>query len=240
MGPALAARLRGMESLRRNVATSVAGILVIVGLVSCTEEASAEEFCAALEDLAGAEQWEGAHAIVYFDVDADDDTIAAARDSIDGDPNVEDTQWVDQEEAFARFQEQFADRPEMIEAVGPDSLPAHVRVRLADPEAGFGTDPSSLAGVYDVVVVAELGPATVVDQLVRPLTLGGQWEQVTRLLTTLGGPVEGLAATAPDDLRDDAEVLELYWRDPVAFEQDDLDVAPSARRIAAFYDTECD
>lgn len=71
------------------------------------------------------------------------------------DPVVESVIYESKQEAFQRFQEQFADTPELIEAVSPDTLPAAFRVRLQDPE---------LFGVIRDRFEARVGVEEIVDQ----------------------------------------------------------------------------
>ena len=49
-------------------------------------------------------------------------------------PQVETVYYEDKQQAFANFQEQFEDSPELLRNVTPDVLPESFRVKLVDPE----------------------------------------------------------------------------------------------------------
>jgi cell division transport system permease protein len=49
-------------------------------------------------------------------------------------PQVQEVFYESQEDAYARFREQFADSPDLVENVTSDALPESFRVKLVDPE----------------------------------------------------------------------------------------------------------
>lgn len=55
------------------------------------------------------------------------------RAELEREPVVESVMFESKDEAFERFNELFANQPELIETLTPDALPASFRVRLADP-----------------------------------------------------------------------------------------------------------
>lgn len=71
------------------------------------------------------------------------------------DPVVESVFYESKEDAFKRFQEQFAESPELIESVPPDTLPAAFRVKLLDP---------SLYNVIRDRFEARVGVEEIIDQ----------------------------------------------------------------------------
>jgi len=67
-----------------------------------------------------------------------DDVTEEQRDALDAslatDPLVSTYYYESSEEAYERFKSLFADAPDLVDVVRPDSLPESFRVRLTDPE----------------------------------------------------------------------------------------------------------
>ena len=83
------------------------------------------------------------------------DTVRA---TLEGLPQVEAIIYESQEEAFARFQEQFQDSPDLVRNVTPEVLPESFRVQLQDPEdfPVVTERVATLPGVEDVLDVDRL------------------------------------------------------------------------------------
>lgn len=92
------------------------------------------------------------------DPDCSGSICAALRSGLEGTPGVQSVQYESRADAYTRFQEVFANQPELVQLARPESLPASFRVRLSDPQRfavisqQFGTQP----GVDRVVDQAEL------------------------------------------------------------------------------------
>ncbi|BFU44992.1 permease-like cell division protein FtsX [Krasilnikovia sp. MM14-A1004] len=56
-------------------------------------------------------------------------------DALRADPAVRDLRYESREEAFARFKELWADSPDFVQSVSPESLPQSFRVQLTEPSA---------------------------------------------------------------------------------------------------------
>jgi cell division transport system permease protein len=85
------------------------------------------------------------------------DVTEAQRANIDqaisSNPLVSDKTYETRKEAFDRFQQLWADSPDFVKSVGPDSLPESFRVKLKDPEKykEFADQISGMAGIQDVI-----------------------------------------------------------------------------------------
>jgi cell division protein FtsX len=95
---------------------------------------------------------------VYMKVDASPEQIAAVQVALSNDPAVARLNFVNQEEAFSQFKCVFADRPDLVESVTADALPASFRLELVP-----GTDPATLNDRYSTVegvdeVISNSGP----------------------------------------------------------------------------------
>jgi len=85
------------------------------------------------------------------------DVTEAQRSAIDqaisSNPLVADKQYETQKQAFERFQALWADSPDFVKSVGPNSLPESFRVKLKDPEQykTFSDQMQSLQGIQDII-----------------------------------------------------------------------------------------
>jgi cell division transport system permease protein len=105
-------------------------------------------------------RWEGGiEFIVFVEPDATPEQAQALNDALGSSPAIESFDFVDQDAAFAEFQEMFRNTPEMIEAVSPDILPPSYRVVPTDPDAesirAVGSQFEDQPGVYRVVFAFE-------------------------------------------------------------------------------------
>jgi cell division transport system permease protein len=71
---------------------------------------------------------------VYLSDPVNPDTVATLTDKLTELPVVANVDYETKEEAYARFQELFANQEALVKNVNPDALPASLRVKLDDPE----------------------------------------------------------------------------------------------------------
>lgn len=83
---------------------------------------------------------------------------AALRSELEGTPGVQSVQYESRADAYTRFQEVFANQPELVQLARPESLPASFRVRLTDPQrfAVIQQEFANKPGVDRVVDQADL------------------------------------------------------------------------------------
>ena len=95
----------------------------------------------------------------------------AQRDQINSDleslrPLVEEIYYESQEEAFARFKEQFANSP-IVENVTANALPESFRVKLSDPTQ-YDVVASAFAGAMNLVWMAILAAVMTAEKMIGP------------------------------------------------------------------------
>src|ERR1700760_3809789 len=90
---------------------------------------------------------------IFLREDITDAQSQAILQTINNSPLVASKQFESRQQAFTKFKQLWADSPEFIKSVGPDSLPASYRVKLKDPEKyqTFAAQVKNLAGIQDIV-----------------------------------------------------------------------------------------
>jgi cell division transport system permease protein len=90
---------------------------------------------------------------IFLRTDVTDAQRSAIDQQISSNPLVSDKTYETREEAFARFQQLWADSPDFVKSVGPNSLPESFRVKLKDPEQykTFADQIQGLPGIQDVI-----------------------------------------------------------------------------------------
>lgn len=95
---------------------------------------------------------------IFLATEISEEEQAALDARLAEDPLVADHYYESKEEAYEKFQEQFADAPDLVAATEPDALPASFRVELTDPDQFAAMDEryGNEVGVDQVVDQAEL------------------------------------------------------------------------------------
>lgn len=99
--------------------------------------------------------YENVEVSIFLKTDATKEQVDALGQQLKQDPLVKDSTYVDKDQAYERFQQMYADAPDLVSAVKPDQLPESYRVKLNDPE--------QYKAIYDKYKTAE-GIDTIVDQ----------------------------------------------------------------------------
>ncbi|WP_435123196.1 permease-like cell division protein FtsX [Micromonospora tulbaghiae] len=99
--------------------------------------------------------YENVEVSIFLKTDATKEQVDALGQQLGQDPLVKDSTYVNKEQAYERFQQMYADAPDLVSAVKPDQLPESYRVKLNDPE--------QYKAIYDKYKTAE-GIHTIVDQ----------------------------------------------------------------------------
>jgi cell division transport system permease protein len=71
---------------------------------------------------------------IFLADDVTDEQRSAIETKLEGSPEVKDFIYESQEEAYARFQQQFSQQPELVKNTPADALPESFRVELKNPE----------------------------------------------------------------------------------------------------------
>jgi cell division transport system permease protein len=90
---------------------------------------------------------------IFLRTDVSEAQRQAIDQAISGNALVADKEYETREDAFKRFQELWADSPDFVKSVGPDSLPESFRVKLKDPEQykAFADQMQGLPGIQDII-----------------------------------------------------------------------------------------
>ena len=82
-----------------------------------------------------------------------DPALSDVTGNVLSDPRVSVTAFENRAEAYDRFRKLWADSPDFVASVGPESLPEAFRVRLASAQRydAFRADYEATAGVQDVI-----------------------------------------------------------------------------------------
>ncbi|MFU8870493.1 permease-like cell division protein FtsX [Micromonospora sp. SL4-19] len=71
---------------------------------------------------------------IFLKTDAPPEQRDALKAKLDGDPLIKNVTYVDKAEAYKRFQQMYADAPDLVNAIKPDQLPESFRLTLVNPE----------------------------------------------------------------------------------------------------------
>ncbi|QLQ39432.1 permease-like cell division protein FtsX [Micromonospora robiginosa] len=99
--------------------------------------------------------YENVQVSIFLKTDAPQDQRDALDAKLKADPLVKDVEFVDKDQAYKRFQQMYADAPDLVNAVKADQLPESFRITLNDPQR--------YKQIYDQYKTAE-GIDTIVDQ----------------------------------------------------------------------------
>jgi cell division transport system permease protein len=71
---------------------------------------------------------------IFLADDVTEEQRTTIQTELEGSPEVADVIYESKDEAYARFQQQFSQQPELVENTPPDALPESFRVELVNPE----------------------------------------------------------------------------------------------------------
>ncbi|WP_199515681.1 permease-like cell division protein FtsX [Nucisporomicrobium flavum] len=95
---------------------------------------------------------------IFLREDVTDAQRSAINQAIDQSPLVQQKTYESREDAWKKFQVLWADSPDFVKSVGPDSLPESFRVKLKNPEQyqAFADQIKAQQGIQDIVDQREL------------------------------------------------------------------------------------
>jgi cell division transport system permease protein len=95
---------------------------------------------------------------IFLETEITDEQRADLDAALANDPLVASYYFETQEDAYEQFRSLFADQPELVDAVGPESLPESYRVQLTDPEQfqQISERYAQVEGISEIVDQAEL------------------------------------------------------------------------------------
>lgn len=144
------------SNLRRNVTLTLASVITV--FVSLALVGVAFLIRSGVQNAT--ERWQGGvEFIIFMNPDATQDQLDGMSEALEESPEVASVEFVDQQEAYDEFVDLFADSPEMVQAVTPETLPPSFRVEPNDKEVevirALGATFETRPGVKTVVFAAE-------------------------------------------------------------------------------------
>ena len=116
-------------NLTRNITLTVASVLtVFVSLAIVGTTVLIRQAAANLTQRYS----EGVEFIVYVEPEVTDAQLGDLRDSLEGNPQVREIEYIDRDETYAEFQDLFAGQDTMLENTRPEDLPTSFRVKPKD------------------------------------------------------------------------------------------------------------
>lgn len=141
-----------LVGLWRNVTMTIAMVITMaVSLLMLGGSGLLYQKVGDMKDL----YYENVEVSIFLKTDVGEPQRADLEAKLKSDPLVKQVTYVDKEEAYKRFQQMFADAPDLISAVKSDSLPPSFRLKLNDPE--------QYKNIYDSYKTSE-GVDEIVDQ----------------------------------------------------------------------------
>ncbi|MGC3859813.1 permease-like cell division protein FtsX [Micromonospora chersina] len=99
--------------------------------------------------------YENVQVSIFLKTDVNEQQRSDLETKLKADPMIKDVTYVNKDEAYKRFQQMYADAPDLVNAVKPDQLPESFRLTLVNPE--------QYKKIYDEYKTSE-GIDTIVDQ----------------------------------------------------------------------------
>jgi cell division transport system permease protein len=99
--------------------------------------------------------YENVEVSIFLKTDVNEQQRTDLETKLKADPLIKEVTYVDKTEAYKRFQQMYADAPDLVNAVKPDQLPESFRLTLNNPE--------QYKNIYDEYKTSE-GIDTIVDQ----------------------------------------------------------------------------
>ncbi|MET7393536.1 permease-like cell division protein FtsX [Dactylosporangium sp. NPDC005572] len=95
---------------------------------------------------------------VFLKVDVTDEQRTNLKSAIESNPLVKTAEYESKKQAWERFQTQFKDAPDLVNATKEESLPESFRIKLKDPNSvkQFSDEIRSQEGISDIVDQKEL------------------------------------------------------------------------------------
>ncbi|ATO14863.1 cell division protein FtsY [Micromonospora sp. WMMA2032] len=141
-----------LVGLWRNVTMTVAMIITMaVSLFMLGGSGLLYQKVGDMKDL----YYENVQVSIFLKTDVQEQQRTDLETKLKADPLVRDVTYVDKDEAYKRFQQMYADAPDLVNAVKADQLPESFRITLNDPQ--------QYKQIYDQYKTAE-GIDTIVDQ----------------------------------------------------------------------------
>lgn len=159
------------SNLGRNVTITLASIMTVA--VSLALVGASLMLRSGVENAT--RRWQGGiEFVIFMQPNPTQDQVDAVRSDLEQSPEVSKIEYVDKKEAYEEFKVLFADSPELVDSVDPETLPPSFRVEPVNKEVdaveALGKTYSTMSGVKQVVFASKT--IRLIQQLSSRLTVG--------------------------------------------------------------------
>lgn len=159
------------SNLGRNITITLASVMTVA--VSLALVGASLMLRSGVENAT--RRWQGGiEFVIFMQRDPSPEQVQSLRDDLEQSPEVASVQFVDKKEAYEEFKMLFADSPELVDSVDPETLPPSFRVEPVNKEVdaveALGSTYAARSGVQRVVFASTT--IRLIQQLSSRLTVG--------------------------------------------------------------------
>lgn len=159
------------SNLGRNVTITLASVMTVA--VSLALVGASLMLRSGVENAT--RRWQGGiEFVIFMNPNPTQEQVDAVRTDLEQSPEVVKIQYVDKKAAYEEFKTLFADSPELVDSVDPETLPPSFRVEPVNKEVdaveALGKTYSKMSGVRQVVFASKT--IRLIQQLSSRLTVG--------------------------------------------------------------------
>ncbi len=159
------------SNLGRNITITLASVMTVA--VSLALVGASLMLRSGVENAT--RRWQGGiEFVIFMQRDPSPEQVQSLRDDLEQSPEVASVRFVDKKEAYEEFKLLFADSPELVDSIEPETLPPSFRVEPVNKEVdaveALGKTYASKSGVGQVVFASKT--IRLIQQLSSRLTVG--------------------------------------------------------------------
>ena len=159
------------SNLGRNITITLASVMTVA--VSLALVGASLMLRSGVENAT--RRWQGGiEFVIFMQRDPSPEQLQSLREDLEQSPEVASVRFVDKKEAYEEFKVLFADSPELVDSVDPDTLPPSFRVEPVNKEVdaveALGKTYGAKSGVGQVVFASKT--IRLIQQLSSRLTVG--------------------------------------------------------------------
>lgn len=159
------------SNLGRNITITLASVMTVA--VSLALVGASLMLRSGVENAT--RRWQGGiEFVIFMQRDPSPEQVQSLRDDLEQSPEVASVRFVDKKEAYEEFKLLFADSPELVDSIDPETLPPSFRVEPVNKEVdaveALGKTYASKSGVGQVVFASKT--IRLIQQLSSRLTVG--------------------------------------------------------------------
>ncbi|MBU6328665.1 MAG: ABC transporter permease [Acidobacteria bacterium] len=159
------------SNLGRNITITLASIMTVA--VSLALVGASLMLRSGVENAT--RRWQGGiEFVIFMQSNPSQEQVEAVRTDLEQSPEVAKVEYVDKKAAYEEFKALFADSPELVDSVDPETLPPSFRVEPVNKEVdaveALGKTYSTMSGVNQVVFASKT--IRLIQQLSSRLTVG--------------------------------------------------------------------